>query len=169
MTELSDIQAILFDTEGVIYHRPRQQRYPRKRWRRSTLRSTPQPGSERFGFESAHQVLLGRAPFARRQRLPRPLVGEKAAHPLLGDAGTRRSGSRARGKAFSYGWVETRGAGGQAVDRYSETGIIRCGSQGAQQRDALNDAAVMPQRMALRRPEGAAAGQGEHTGTTAPK
>src|SRR5512147_892069 len=27
MTELSDIQAILFDTEGVIYHRPRQQRY----------------------------------------------------------------------------------------------------------------------------------------------
>jgi FMN phosphatase YigB (HAD superfamily) len=27
MAELSDIQAILFDTEGVIYHRPRQQRY----------------------------------------------------------------------------------------------------------------------------------------------
>ena len=25
--ELSDIQAILFDTDGVIYHRPRQQRY----------------------------------------------------------------------------------------------------------------------------------------------
>jgi FMN phosphatase YigB (HAD superfamily) len=27
MAELTDIQAILFDTEGVIYHRPRQQRY----------------------------------------------------------------------------------------------------------------------------------------------
>ena len=27
MAELSDIQAILFDTEGVIYHRPRLQRY----------------------------------------------------------------------------------------------------------------------------------------------
>jgi FMN phosphatase YigB (HAD superfamily) len=27
MAELSDIQAILFDTEGVIYHHPRRQRY----------------------------------------------------------------------------------------------------------------------------------------------
>jgi FMN phosphatase YigB (HAD superfamily) len=60
MTDLSAIQAILFDTEGVIYHRPRQDRYLRAFLEQHDLKPRHPSVLERALRAARFDVLTGR-------------------------------------------------------------------------------------------------------------
>jgi FMN phosphatase YigB (HAD superfamily) len=62
MSDLSAIQAILFDTEGVIYHRPRQDRYLRAFLERNGLQPRHPSILDRALRAARFDVLTGRIP-----------------------------------------------------------------------------------------------------------
>lgn len=62
MSDLSAVQAILFDTEGVIYHRPRQDRFLRAFLERNGLQPRHPSILERALRAARFDVLTGRIP-----------------------------------------------------------------------------------------------------------